>query len=221
MYRQDRWAWVKSLLVWQASAGEESERCAPLTPRHLQPPIMLGQGRWGPRVNNLVRNCATAVLLAGHGVLRRSCLNFSTSKLLRCPPICQLSQDSLPIRCYKKTLSMVWCYGCSVHAAGFAHSHSETKRFVFHAENVTPSVSPPCQLVMILVIIIIIQNNQYNWCCTWSIYIEYIYWNIYKSTPNSDSNHHHHHHPSSWSHFSYQTSPGTSEGSGPQWSWYR
>lgn len=102
MYHQDRWAWVKSLLVWQASKGEESEHAAPLTPLHLQPSIMLGQDRWGPRVNNLVRNCATVVLLAGHRVLRRSCLNFSTSKLLRCPPICQLSQDSLPIRCYKK-----------------------------------------------------------------------------------------------------------------------
>lgn len=68
------------------------------TPHHHRK--MHGQGRWGPRVNNLVRNCATVRLLAGHRVLRRSCLNFSTSKLLRCPPICQLSQDSLPIRCY-------------------------------------------------------------------------------------------------------------------------
>lgn len=68
------------------------------TPQHHRK--MHGQGRWGPRVNNLVRNCATVRLLAGHRVLRRSCLNFSTSKLLRCPPICQLSQDSLPIRCY-------------------------------------------------------------------------------------------------------------------------
>ena len=66
------------------------------------PNIMHGQGRWGPWVNNLVRNCATVRLLAGHRVLCRSCLNFSTSKLLRCPPICQLSQDSLPIRCYLK-----------------------------------------------------------------------------------------------------------------------
>lgn len=48
--------------------------------------IMHDQGRWGPRVNTLVRNCATVRLLAGHRVLHRSCLNFSTSKLLRCPP---------------------------------------------------------------------------------------------------------------------------------------
>lgn len=68
------------------------------SPRHRRK--MHGQGRWGPRVNNLVRNCATVRLLAGHRVLRRSCLNFSTSKLLRCPPMCQLSPDSLPVRCY-------------------------------------------------------------------------------------------------------------------------
>lgn len=108
-------------------AGKQKERKAntphPSPQLHLQPSIMLGQGRWGPRVNNFVRNCTTVVLLAGHRVLRRSCLNFSTSKLLRCPPICQLSQDSLPIRCYKKnkknTFSdfVLWCFLCTLQAS--------------------------------------------------------------------------------------------------------
>lgn len=97
-------AWLSLNVCTTRTDGHESKAfwCGRQHRRGSDAPpyIMHGQGRWGPWVNNLVRNCATVRLLAGHRVLRRSCLNFSTSKLLRCPPICQLSQDSLPIRCY-------------------------------------------------------------------------------------------------------------------------
>lgn len=105
------------------------------------PSIMLGQGRWEPTGRQLSQEIAPlVVLLAEHRVLHRSCLNFSTSKLLRCPPICQLSQDSLPIRCCKKNtfndlVSWVFCADYKLRSLG-------NKVFCFSCWNFFPSVGP-------------------------------------------------------------------------------